>query len=58
MRALPIVFYGDPASNLDAIRAMRERAERMAERHRRHKGRRIRALVKRAMSEGGGHGKR
>lgn len=55
---LPSGFYGDPSECVDHIRRMRERAERMAERKRVNKGRRIRALVKQAMAKGGGHGKK
>jgi len=50
---LPSVFYKDPAMCVDEIRKLRKLDQRRAELHRLHKGRRIRALVKRAMNGGG-----
>lgn len=49
MRALPALFYRDPAECLDELRRMGELAKRIADRHRMHKRRRIIALVKEAM---------
>lgn len=58
-RVLPKVFYGDPAECLDEIRRMRAAADRAARRLRAHKARRIRALVREVLRNGGGgHGKR
>lgn len=59
MKALPIGFYGDPAECVDLTRTLRAQAKRAADRERQHKSRRIRALVKEVMKNGGGrHGKR
>lgn len=55
MKALPSMFYRDPSESLDELRRLREVAKRQAERLRRHKRMRIRALVSKAMREGG-HG--
>lgn len=58
MKALPAIFYRDPEESLDRLRRMREVAERQAERERRHKRLRIRALVADVMRRGGGgHGR-
>lgn len=57
--ALPSRFYGDPADVVDERRRITQQQERQAELHRIHKGRRIRALVKAALKNGGGgHGGR
>lgn len=56
--ALPRVFYGDPAECVDETRKMRQAAGRAAKRLREHKSRRIQALTKEAIRNGGGkHGK-
>lgn len=58
MKALPTIFYRDPAESLDKLRSMREVADRQAERERRHKRMRIRALVNEVMRKGGsGYGR-
>lgn len=54
--ALPWRFYGDPAERVDEMRKLNEAAKRKAELDRLHKGRRIRALVKKVMREGGNRG--
>lgn len=51
MKALPAVFYRDPAEALDQIREMAEAAKRRAEQDRQHKARRIRALVKQVIDK-------
>lgn len=60
MKALPAIFYRDPAESLDKLRSLRKvadkQAERRAERERRHKRMRIRALVNEVMRGGGEHG--
>lgn len=45
MKALPAVFYRDPAEALDQLREMATAAKRRAEQDRQHKSRRIKALV-------------
>lgn len=50
---LPMRFYGDPVECVDELRRLNEMAMRKAEQDRKHKGRRIRALVKRVMLNGG-----
>lgn len=57
--ALPSRFYGDPVDVVDERIKITKEQERQAELHRIHKGRRIRALVKEALKNGGGnHGSR
>lgn len=51
---LPARFYGDPAECVDEMRRLVDAAKRQAERDRLHKGRRIRALVRKVMRDGGG----
>lgn len=59
MSALPAEFYRDPAESVDRLRELRAAAKRAADRERKHKGRRIRALVKEVMRNGGDqHGKK
>lgn len=59
MSALPARFYGDPANCADEMRKINVAAARQAERDRLNKGRRIRALVRGVMNNGGDkHGKR
>lgn len=57
-RALPRQFYGNPADCVGKLRkvikAGSETEALMAERHRLRKGRRIRALVRNVMKNGGG----
>lgn len=58
MKALPAIFYRDPADCVDELRSLNEQAKRKAERERLNKGRRIRALVREVMRKGGDkHGK-
>lgn len=57
MKALPVLFYRDPADSLDEVRRLRAVADRQAERCRRHKRMRIKALVREAMKNGGGNGR-
>lgn len=58
MSALPSRFYRDPADCVDEMRSLGAQAKRKAERARINKGRRIRALVREVMRNGGGkHGK-
>ena len=56
--ALPAVFYRDPAECVDELRRVikvgSEIEKRKADQHRLHKGRRIRALVRKVMKNGGG----
>lgn len=54
MKALPVVFYRDPAESLDELRRLRKVADKQAEQLRRHKRMRIRALVAEVMRRGGG----
>lgn len=54
MKALPARFYRDPIDCVDEMRRVNEAAKRQAEKDRLNKGRRIRALVKRAVVNGGG----
>lgn len=49
MSALPARFYRDPVECVDELRKLEAAAKKQAEHERRHKGRRIRALVKLAM---------
>lgn len=59
MSVLPAEFYRDPAESVDRLRQLRAAAQRTADRERQHKGRRIRALVKEVMRNGGDkHGKK
>ena len=54
MKALPARFYRDPLECVDELRRANEAAKRQADKDRLNKGRRIRALVKQAMTNGGG----
>ncbi len=57
MMVLPARFYRDPAELVGEVRKLREaakrKAERKAERDRIHKSRRIKALVREVMMNGG-----
>ena len=55
-KALPRMFYGDPSECVDELRRIRESAKRQAMRLRAHKARRIQALVRDVIKNGGGHG--
>lgn len=57
MKALPVVFYRDPELAVDEIRRLHDLAKRQAERVRRNKSLRIKALVAEVMKRGGGYGK-
>lgn len=50
---MPSRFYGNPVDCVDELRRIQEAARKKAERHRIHKSRRIRALVKLAMLKSG-----
>jgi hypothetical protein len=52
--ALPKRFYGDPSENVDELRKLREVDLKRKDKERVHKRRRIRALVKQVMKNGGG----
>ncbi|PIP02757.1 MAG: hypothetical protein COX55_03570 [Zetaproteobacteria bacterium CG23_combo_of_CG06-09_8_20_14_all_54_7] len=51
--ALPALMYRDPSESLDEIRRQREVIKRKAERERKHKSRRIQALVRHVVKNGG-----
>lgn len=57
-KALPRQFYGDPVECVDELRRVlkvgSDIEKRKADLHRLHKGRRIRALVRKVMKNGGG----
>jgi hypothetical protein len=53
MRVLPSRFYGDPVDCVDERIRISEATKRQEDRDRIHKGRRIRALVRKAISSGG-----
>lgn len=54
MAAFPSRFYGDPSDNIDELRKLREADLKRKDRERVHKRRRIRALVKQVIANGGG----
>jgi len=57
--ALPSMFYGNLEECVDELRLLRKKMDTAAKRDRAHKSRRIQALVRNAMRNGGDkHGKR